>query len=75
MNLKVLLVDDEALARARLRTLLGGCTDPGAHMVQEAANAAQAMTALQRGTFDVVLLDVHMPGMDGVTFAKTMARL
>ena len=75
MNLKVLLVDDEALARARLRTLLSDCTDPGANTVDEASNAVQAMAALQRGTFDVVLLDVRMPGMDGVTFAKTIAAM
>jgi two-component system, LytTR family, response regulator AlgR len=75
MNLKVLLVDDEALARARLRTLLGDCDNPGANTVDEASNAVQAMSTLQRGTFDVVLLDVRMPGMDGVTFAKAIAAM
>ena len=75
MNLRVLLVDDEALARARLRTLLGDCIAPGAVVLAEAANAVQAMTALQHDNFDLVLLDIHMPGMDGVALAKTIAAL
>ncbi|MBC7609247.1 MAG: response regulator transcription factor [Polaromonas sp.] len=75
MKLRVLLVDDEALARARLRTLLGDCDSPGADVLAEAANAVQAMTALQRDSFDLVLLDIHMPGVDGVTLAKTIAAL
>ena len=73
MTLKVLLVDDEALARSRLRTLLGDCTAPRAEVLAEAANAVQAMTALQRDVFDLVLLDIHMPGIDGITLARSMA--
>ncbi|MDO9405454.1 MAG: LytTR family DNA-binding domain-containing protein [Polaromonas sp.] len=75
MKLKVLVVDDEALARSRLRTLLGDCTAPGADVVGEAANAVQAMTAIRREPVDLVLLDIHMPGMDGVALAQAMAEL
>lgn len=75
MTLKVLLVDDEALARARLRTLLADCSAPHAHVAAEAANALQAMSALRSGTFDVVLLDVRMPGISGVELAQTIAEL
>lgn len=75
MKLKVLVVDDEALARARLRTLLGDCRAPAAAVVAEAANAVQAMTALQREKFDVVLLDIRMPGADGMTLARSLAGL
>ncbi len=75
MTLKVLVVDDEALARGRLRTLLGDCINPAADVQAEAANAVQAMTALQRGVFDLVLLDIHMPGADGVTLARNIAAL
>jgi two-component system response regulator AlgR len=75
MRLKVLVVDDEALARARLRTLLGDCTAPAADVMGEAANAVQAMTALQRDPVDLVLLDIHMPGADGVTLARSIAAL
>ena len=75
MTLKVLLVDDEALARSRLRTLLGDCSAPRAEVLAEAANAVQAMTALSRDEFDLVLLDIRMPGADGVTLARSMANM
>ena len=75
MTLKVLLVDDELLARQRLRTLLADCTAPGAEVVAEAANGPQAMAAIRQGTFDLVLLDVRMPGIDGVQLAQTIASL
>ncbi len=73
--LKVLVVDDEALARARLRTLLEDCTDPPAHWGGEAANAVQAMEWLQRQPFDAVLLDIHMPGTDGLALARALRDL
>ncbi len=73
--LKILVVDDETLARLRLRTLLADCVAPAAVVAAEAANAVQAMTALQRQSFDAVLLDIHMPGTDGMTLARTLAAL
>ena len=73
--LRVLLVDDEALARLRLRTLLGDCTAPPAVVTGEAADAQQALTALRHAEFDVLLLDVHMPGMDGVTLARSLREM
>jgi two-component system response regulator AlgR len=73
--LRALIVDDEALARSRLRTLLGDCSAPAATVAAEAAHAVQAMDALRRELFDVVLLDVRMPGADGITLAQTIARL
>jgi two-component system, LytTR family, response regulator AlgR len=75
MTLKVLLVDDEALARQRLRTLLADCTAPDAEVLAEAANGPQAIAALRGGAFDVVLLDVRMPGMDGVQLAQTISAM
>ena len=75
MKLRVLLVDDEALARARLRVLLADCDAPSADVVAEAATAVQAMTAIRLQAFDVVLLDVRMPGMDGVQLAQAIAGL
>lgn len=73
--LRVLVVDDEALARARMRTLLADCANPGALVQAEAADAVQAMTLLQRQPFDVVLLDIHMPGADGLTLAQSLQAL
>ena len=73
MTLKVLLVDDEKLARSRLRTLLADCNAPGAEVLAEAANGPQVIAALGQAVFDLVLLDVRMPGMDGVQLAQTIA--
>ena len=75
MKLRVLLVDDESLARSRLTTLLGDCVTPAAVVSAEAADAKQAMSALKLGTFDVVLLDIRMPGVDGMTLAKSIAAM
>ena len=75
MTLQVLVVDDEALARARLRTLLGDCTAPAANVAGEAANATQAMEMLRRQPFDAVLLDIRMPGADGLALAQAMRTL
>jgi two-component system response regulator AlgR len=82
--LRVLLVDDEALARLRLRTLIGDCTEPRATVVGEVANAAQALEWLQAQhagsasadrTCDLVLLDIQMPGRDGTQLAEELRAL
>jgi two-component system response regulator AlgR len=75
MGLKMLLVDDEPLARSRLRTLLADCRTPAAEAAGEAGNAAQAMEHLRRGAFDAVLLDIHMPGADGLALAQVLRGL
>jgi two-component system response regulator AlgR len=75
MGLKVLIVDDETLARSRLRTLLGDCTEPRVDTIGDAANAVQAMEHIQRGAFDLVLLDIHMPGVDGLALATALRQM
>lgn len=72
MTLQVLVVDDEPLARSRLRTLLGECRAPAAAVAGEAGNAALAMDQLRRLRFDAVLLDIHMPGADGLALAQSL---
>jgi two-component system response regulator AlgR len=75
MSLKVLIVDDEALARMRLRTLLGDCKGPTASVEAEAANATQAIECLKRQSVDVALVDIHMPGADGLALARLINTL
>lgn len=73
--LRVLVVDDESLARARLRSLLVDCTTPQVQWVGEAGNAVQAMAFLQQQSVDVALVDIHMPGADGLTLAQSLRTL
>lgn len=74
-TLRVLLVDDEELARLRLRSLVGECANPKAQVVGEAANATQALVWLQSQTCDLMLLDIHMPGRDGTQLAAELQQL
>ncbi|RYZ13252.1 MAG: response regulator transcription factor [Comamonadaceae bacterium] len=70
--LRALIVDDEALARSRLRTLLGDCRSPPVLVAGEAAHAAAARAQLAGGRIDVLLLDIHMPGEDGLDIARAL---
>jgi two-component system response regulator AlgR len=71
-KLRVLIVDDEELARLRLRGLLADCTLPGAEVVGEAASASEALHKLAAVEADVVLLDIQMPGPDGLQLAARL---
>ncbi len=73
--LNVLIVDDEHLARSRLRTLLGDCTQPMATVGGEAQNALEALAQLEQLQFDAILLDIHMPGGDGLALALSLKNL
>ena len=63
MKLRTLVADDEALARERLRFLLQ--EDARVEVVQEARNGDDAISAIRVGSFDLVLLDIQMPGRSG----------
>ena len=63
-RLRLLIVDDEPLARERLRALLRN--EPDVEIVGECANGAEALAVIRRDLPDAVLLDVHMPGRDGL---------
>ena len=71
-KLRVLLVDDEELARMRLRALIEDCAEPRCEVVGEAANATQAQVWLATRECDVLLLDVRMPGRDGLQLADEL---
>jgi len=79
-TLAVMIVDDEAPARARLRDLLGDLAPevPNA-VVAEAGNGLLALAALveRAGTapVDVVLIDIRMPKMDGIELARHLAQI
>ena len=63
MKLRVLIVDDESLARDRLRRLLG--SDPEIEIVAECDNGQSAVESIRTERPELVFLDVQMPGMDG----------
>jgi two-component system response regulator AlgR len=73
MMMRVLVVDDEALARERLRDLIARI-DPEM-VVGEAADARSARARLREQAWDVVLLDVQMPGPDGLALAEQLRAL
>jgi DNA-binding LytR/AlgR family response regulator len=64
---KILLVDDEPIARQRLERLVAQL--PGGHELAHAGSAKQALAALGSFAADVVLLDIEMPGVDGLSLA------
>ena len=72
MTLQVLIVDDEPLARARLRTLIASCESPAAVVAGEAGTGAQALEQIGHKHFDAVFLDVQMPGANGVAIAQLL---
>ena len=74
--LKILIVDDEPLARDRLRTLLGDlAVQLPSEVVGEAANGLAALDFLRSHAVDIVLADIRMPGMDGIELATHLGRL
>ena len=76
--MKILLVDDEALARLRLRSLIAEWPELNASVVGEAGNAEQALALLNTTPVDAVLLDIGMPGLtphEGLRLAAQLKAL
>lgn len=69
---KVLIADDEPLARARLRALLA--RHPKFELAAECGSGAGVLAALRNGPCDVLLLDIRMPGLDGIATVEALAR-
>ena len=69
--MRVLIADDEPLARERLRDLLAAM--PGIELVAEAGDGREALHACAEHNPDLVLLDIAMPGIDGLETARHLA--
>ncbi|MFJ5860272.1 response regulator [Pseudarthrobacter sp. NPDC092439] len=67
---RVLLVDDEPLVRAGLAMLLGA--EPGITVAGQAGNGREGVDAARRGIADVVVMDLRMPVLDGVSATREL---
>src|SRR4028119_1885482 len=70
-NLKVLIVDDEPLARERISMLLANFAD--VKIVAECANGLEAVAAIEKHEPDLMFLDMQMPEMDGMSVINSQA--
>jgi two-component system LytT family response regulator len=69
--LRILIVDDESLARDRVRSFLGDIR--GVEVSAECASSAEALAAIRRTAPDIMFLDVQMPGRDGLQLLAELA--
>ncbi len=75
-SLRVVIVDDEAPARSRIRDLLEDCAGSfPIELAGEAASGRELLALLEETPADVVLLDIRMPEMDGLEVAQHMLKL
>jgi DNA-binding NarL/FixJ family response regulator len=71
VNVQVVVADDQAVVRAGFRTILDA--EPDLTVVGEAADGAQAVRVARRIRPDLVLMDVRMPGLDGISATEQLA--
>jgi len=71
--MKVVIVDDEKLARERLNRMITSIE--GFEVAGEAINGSQALTVIEKIKPDIVLMDIRMPGIDGIEAARHLDEL
>ena len=71
-NMRALIVDDEAPARAKIRRMLAAAG--GVEVIGEVATGREAIAAIKRSGPDIVFLDIQMPGLDGFSVAEALDR-
>lgn len=69
---RVLIVDDDAMVRSGFAAILGA--EPDLEVAGEAADGAEAVTRVRQLTPDVVVMDVRMPGLDGIEATRRVLR-
>ena len=72
-NLEILIVDDQQLFADSLRKVLSGETD-SIQSVAVCANGREACSYVHEHSIDVILMDIHMPEMDGIEATKIISR-
>ena len=72
MKIRALIVDDEPLARQRIRLL--AADEPGLEFIGECANGQDALAAIHQDPPDLLFLDVQMPEMDGFQLLQKLPR-
>ncbi|GAA3233194.1 response regulator transcription factor [Actinocorallia longicatena] len=70
MTVRVLVVDDQRVVRAGFCSIIRG--EPGLEVVGEAGDGVEALRAVRECAPDVVLMDIRMPGMDGLTATRRL---
>ena len=72
--MNIVVIDDERLARERIKSLLKKVASIDSYTLYESENAVKGLNIIKKNTIHLVLLDIKMPGMDGVTMCKKIAK-